>query len=313
LAGNNEDGPSGDPTSLWFVPPEDGKYGYVAYGYSNHFSQGGMNDQGLFWDGLATPLLECTTCDGQQPFTLTTLEEVMQDSATVQEAIDNLRQYNIGGVISRAQFFIADANGDSAIFEGDEVITPEHNYQIGTNFYQSDPSLGNYPCWRYELLEQMMQDDLELTMDYFTEMAEAAHQGLDPGAGVYTRYTTVHDLKNGFFYLYFDMDWDRCIKFDLAEELSQPAHEYLMADLTYELDCGGEQTGGAGGGGGDGGAGASSGGGAEGGVGPTPGLQPGDDDSGCGCRVRSADSRALAPWLVLTAMAAGACRRRRRR
>jgi hypothetical protein len=57
LAGNNEDyfNPS---TRIWFEPPEDGKYGRVYFGFDDFRRQGGMNDQGLFFDTVSAPKLE---------------------------------------------------------------------------------------------------------------------------------------------------------------------------------------------------------------------------------------------------------------
>ena len=53
LAGNNEDYKSPFGT-IWFLPAENGKFGRVYFGWKSndrHFPQGGMNDQGLFFDG----------------------------------------------------------------------------------------------------------------------------------------------------------------------------------------------------------------------------------------------------------------------
>ncbi|MCC6522655.1 MAG: hypothetical protein IT373_08355 [Polyangiaceae bacterium] len=305
LAGNNEDYYGGDPAIIWFVPAQAQKHGYVAYGYaSNHFSQGGMNDQGLFWDGLATPALSCSSCGGTEPFTLETLEEVMQDSATVQEALDAFASYDTTAIMETAQLLFADAQGSSAILEGDQVIWPQHDFQIATNFYQSDPSLGGYPCWRYDTLASLMQSSLPLDVDTFRQMADAVHQGVAPGPSVYTRYTTIGDLKAGVLYLFHDMDFGRCVRFDLAEELGMPSHEYAMAELSYQPEC--WIASGSGGAGGAGGSDVSS---------PQDGpeLASAEPGTGCGCRV---GPRAhAAGWMLLTmgGVALAAIRARRRR
>jgi len=52
LAGNNEDYKSPFGT-IWFLPAENGKFGRVYFAWKSngrHFPQGGMNDQGLFYD-----------------------------------------------------------------------------------------------------------------------------------------------------------------------------------------------------------------------------------------------------------------------
>ncbi|MHC4458411.1 MAG: hypothetical protein ACYS0I_15250 [Planctomycetota bacterium] len=49
LVGNNEDY-NIPHTRMWFIPAKNGQYGKVYFGYENWRPQGGMNDQGLFFD-----------------------------------------------------------------------------------------------------------------------------------------------------------------------------------------------------------------------------------------------------------------------
>ncbi len=52
LAGNNEDWRN-PFTKLWFIPAGEGTFGQMYVGFDDYYPQGGMNDQGLFFDGLA--------------------------------------------------------------------------------------------------------------------------------------------------------------------------------------------------------------------------------------------------------------------
>ncbi len=52
LVGNNED--YNLEANIWFIPPSDNKNGRVTFGWNNGWSQGGMNDKGLFFDWAAT-------------------------------------------------------------------------------------------------------------------------------------------------------------------------------------------------------------------------------------------------------------------
>lgn len=234
LAGQNEDyyGPSyqlGMETQMWFVPGAGGNYGCVAWGFANDYPQGGMNDQGLFWDGFATA---AHTVDGTgvETFTMTTLVELMQVSATVQEAILFLRTFNLAPALGTAQLFFADRFGDSAVFDGHLITQPTGDFQVVTNWILDQPELGGYPCWRYATMMDMMENGLELTVDYFASIAEAVHQG-HLGTQIYTRYTTIGELNNGVFHLYYDLDYDNPLTFVLADELALGAQQYWMADL----------------------------------------------------------------------------------
>ncbi len=236
LAGNNEDYYAQPPTAIWFVPPAADKYGFAAYGYTNDFfSQGGMNDQGLFFDGLATPYLDAETDPSGLPLTAGFLEDVLQRCATVDEAINRLFEYNLDGLIQYCQLLFADRFGDAAIVEGDEIIRKEDNYLIATNFYHSHPELGYYPCERYEVLEEMMQD-VQVTRDYFAAMADAARQGETVESEIFTRYTTVADLVEGVLYLYYELDYSNYLAFNLAEELADGGGTYLMDELFGDDD-----------------------------------------------------------------------------
>ena len=57
LVGNNED--SKIPyTRVRFIPAENERFGRVYFGYDNWSPQGGMNDQGLFFDYFSVKKLE---------------------------------------------------------------------------------------------------------------------------------------------------------------------------------------------------------------------------------------------------------------
>jgi len=94
LVGNNEDWKD-TKTVVWFVPAEEGKYGAAYLGFKIFFPQGGMNDQGLCFDGFATnskPVensLDKPVYEGW----LNTL--VMETCSTIDEVIAVFDQYNL--------------------------------------------------------------------------------------------------------------------------------------------------------------------------------------------------------------------------
>ena len=82
FAGNNEDWK--DPHSImWFYPVENNKHGWIKFGWGSGFPQGGMNDQGLFWDGsscayLAMPYSEANKEKYPGPLMEKVIEEIKQ-------------------------------------------------------------------------------------------------------------------------------------------------------------------------------------------------------------------------------------------
>jgi len=239
LASNNEDyHTAGNDTAMLLVPPDGGHYGYVIVGYSTFsdqatFSaQGGANDQGLFLDANAAPLLEAHTNPyGRRVTGMDLFAGLLGSCATVQEALDTLASFNLTGIIERAKIFIADRHGDAAIFEGDWVTHKTGTYLISTNFYESHPGLGGYPCWRYDAIEQLLLSGSPLSMDFMVQAAEAAHAGTSTDSAGITFFTNVHDLNTNLFRLYYLLDYEHPLVFDLDEELALGGGLYLMADL----------------------------------------------------------------------------------
>lgn len=116
------------------------------------------------------------------------------------------------------------------------------DYQIVTNFLPAVPELA-FPCWRWATVHDRMEHGRQLTVEWFRDTAEAAHQGTAPGArAIYTRYTTIGDLRAGKLYLWYDLDYTTPVVFDLAEELAKGAHKIRMSDLfvapTTDADAG---------------------------------------------------------------------------
>ena len=215
FVGNNEDGT--DPiTYLWFLPPEKGKYGRVYFTLSDKWPQGGMNDQGLFYDGTACPLLEVKKSLNKPEYRGNLSEKILEECATVDEAIALLKKYNLR-YFRNGQMLLTDRAGHSAIIEGDTIIYPTHSYQIATNYYQSNPSLGGYPCHRYDIAESMLKKTKTLSVDSFRSIMEAVHlEGYS-----FTQYSTIHDLNNLIIYYFADSDFQHAVKIDLKEELKK--------------------------------------------------------------------------------------------
>jgi hypothetical protein len=128
------------------------------------------------------------------------------------------------------QYFIVDRFGNSAIIEGDEIIYKDGIYQVVTNFLQSDPSHGWFPCWRYNTAVDMLENMLDFSVGYFTEICNATHQ-----EGSYpTVYSYVNDLENNIMYLYHYYDYDKVVVLDVNDEISRGEHTYYLPDLFLE-------------------------------------------------------------------------------
>ncbi|MCK4679020.1 MAG: hypothetical protein KAT48_12870, partial [Bacteroidales bacterium] len=127
----------------------------------------------------------------------------------------------------KAQYLVGDSSGHSMIVEGDHIIVIEDSYQVLTNFYQSHPELGGYPCWRFETASEMLNSNNELTPYFAGSILAATHQ-----EGKYpTQYSNIYDLKNGLIYLFYYHNYEEFIKIDLNEELNKGYRSYNIPEL----------------------------------------------------------------------------------
>lgn len=226
FAGNNEDWK--DPYSkMWFYPPENGKHGWIKFGWGSGFPQGGMNDQGLFWDAsscthLSMPYSEAhkTKYDGAL------MQKVIEECASTEEALEIFANFYCEDQY-KAQYLLGDSLGNSIIVEGDNYIPKEGNYQVLTNFYHSNPDLGGYPCWRYETAAEMLSSSSALSPFFIGSILAATHQ-----EGKYpTQYSVIYDLKNDQLYLFHFHNYEEFITINLGNELSKGYRSYDIQDL----------------------------------------------------------------------------------
>jgi hypothetical protein len=228
LGGNNEDWSDPD-TYIYFIPSTDTEYGKVIVGYTgSYWIQGGMNEKGLFWDGLACPYLEVLNSTGKPYFPGNIFEYILNVCETCDEALYILDQYNMK-ILERAQILLGDQYGDSFIIEGDIIHNKNKYYQVATNFYLSQHPNPPYPCWRYNTALAMFENNGadNLSVDFCASVLDAVHQ-----EGAYpTQYSTVYDLKNQLIYVYYYHNFNQVKVFDLSEELLLGYHAYSIPDL----------------------------------------------------------------------------------
>ncbi|MCU0856831.1 MAG: linear amide C-N hydrolase, partial [Pontiellaceae bacterium] len=93
--GNNEDYSNPD-TKIWYEPGSEGKYGRVSFGFDDFFSQGGMNEKGLCFDGFATKLKKVIKSPDKLDEGLgEIINIVMSECATVEDVLQLLSKYNL--------------------------------------------------------------------------------------------------------------------------------------------------------------------------------------------------------------------------
>src|SRR5262245_53690580 len=174
FGGNNEDYVVPD-TRMWFVPAEAGSHGRVYFGFANGFPQGGMNDAGLFFDGLALDRQEVPKSPDRPPFAGNLADRAMAECATVAEVIALFEKHE-RTMLAAAQLFFGDRTGDAAIIEGNAVIRKRGPFLVATNFRQSQTPPAAVSCERYRIATRMLGEAGEASVDVCRRVLAATHQ-----------------------------------------------------------------------------------------------------------------------------------------
>jgi hypothetical protein len=228
LAGNNED--FNNPlTYLWFIPASPGRYGRVLFGYDDYVPQGGLNDQGVFFDGLALPYKDMPETSARPSYPageLAYLDDLLARSANVQEVVDSVSQWNrLGGEFSQALY--GDRFGESVIIDGDTILWKDGAFQLATNFRLAENPNPPYPDERFGVLSDLLSQADQFDVALIRRALDLAHaEGDTP-----TLYSQVYELNTGIIHLYQFHNFREEVVLNLADELAKGPHVVRLASL----------------------------------------------------------------------------------
>lgn len=222
LAGNNEDN-IGVDSKIRVIPASKGKYGVIYFCHNSLFPEGGMNDQGLFFDVASCPASQGPINPGK-PVIPWTLEhnlnlEFLQKCANVEEALELVQSYSYP-MDMRSQTMFVDKTGACAIIgwiDGEFKITRKKGaYQVMTNFWASKPGFHKFFCWRYEKASRLLKKN-EVSIDSFRKILSAVHVEGETR----TVYSNIYDLNKGFIYVYNQHDFDNVVVIKIKDEFNK--------------------------------------------------------------------------------------------
>lgn len=221
FAGNNEDFIN-PKTKMWVVPSKNGNYGKIFFGFDDYYPQGGINEKGLFFDGFATESKKVFKSVGKPKYEKVyenLQNEILSTCATVDEVIAFFDKYNLE-FLENAMLFFGDSNGNSIIVEGDSIIRKKGDFQIVTNFRQSQTK--NITCERYNTAYKMLTKYNNINIDNCKDILNAVHSEGETS----TLYSQVYDIKNLVIYIYNFHNYNNCVKIDLKGELKKGLQYY---------------------------------------------------------------------------------------
>ncbi len=213
LVGNNEDWEN-PRTRVWFRVAEPNKHGRVYFGFDDGWAQGGMNDEGLFFDWVAGFKADWTPSASRQDYSGNLCAKMLEEAATVEQAIALFRRYN-ERAFGYARIMIVDRTGASAILgwrDGDLLVVRTSEAWQAMGFGQV-------------IAGTMLPVMGTPTVEGFRDTLKAALQSGRYG----TKYSNVYDLQKLEVHVW---DFHRGrgpVTYRLAEELEKGDHRY---DLT---------------------------------------------------------------------------------
>jgi hypothetical protein len=206
LVGNNEDDDNPD-TKVWFPGPEKGKYGRVFFGFNDGTPQGGMNDQGLFFDWVAdNPSDDWTRDSHKLNYAGSVSELIPEEAASVDEALRFYERYNETAFL-KSRTMLVDKTGACAIVGWQngkmKIIRGQEGFQV----------MG----FGYDTAMERLKKMEKLSVESARSVLMACFQ-----SGEYpTQYSNVYDLRHGDVYVYLFHRHKPFIKLNLQEELSK--------------------------------------------------------------------------------------------
>jgi len=235
LVGSNEDFKPSN-SQVFIIPAKQGRYGHALFGY-NGSVQSGINEKGLFWDGLrAYPYVANENITGKLDIGGNVLYKILEECATVNEVIHVFEKYHWEG-FSISQLMVVDAEGESAIITHDKkglvISRKEKNYQVCSNFRIESANVEKKPAWynigsgRYNKASKLC-NNLDVSVNNFMSVLKETHQN---NLFSKTIYSTVCNLNTGDIHICINGNFSQLVKINLYEELKKDQHSYYLSDL----------------------------------------------------------------------------------
>lgn len=225
---NNEDYWYDTKAYIQIMPASDKEHARLWYGWDN-FSQGGINEHGLFFDAAVTPKQEIpegfTNPNGRNVG-----DEILAFCRTVDEALSYLEKEKIG--VSEGHMMLGDGEGKAVVLEwvkGEiRVVRMQENYLIATNFLLSETDPENIECPRYRSIEERVKQlgsggaevDLRAVGNTVSGAVNVPREDESGRVGG-TLYSSFMDITEMKFVLVPRLDNSKVVSLDLQEEFGR--------------------------------------------------------------------------------------------
>jgi predicted choloylglycine hydrolase len=229
LVANHEDWYARD-AEVTFVPATGNNYGMMYFDFASEgTAQGGMNTEGLFFDGTATPRAPYPENKTKPDCKCYIWKKILQECSTVEEAIRLVEKYRIPEM-EQIHVMFADKKGHSAIvgvYDGQlQIHRNTGNYQLLTNFNITNPAYGGEPvCSRFTKAEQMLKIDSVASIANLRDILSQTTQG------TLTVYSNIYNLTKTEVTIYQQGDFSIEKTINLKESLVKGRRSQLISKM----------------------------------------------------------------------------------
>lgn len=219
---NNEDYWYDVKPYISIIPGKAGALSRLWYGWDN-FAQGGVNEAGLFFDAAVTP--QQPEVKGYSKYSNNFGDYLLSKCKNIKEVITLFEKEKIA--YTTGHFLFGDRDGNAVVIEWVEgekkLIFISGNYLMATNFLLSSPEKGNYPCIRYQAMEneiKRLQEGkipvgLKEAGNILAKAIQPAAMGEKMGGTLYSIFINLTDMQ---FVVMVKYDNNRMTKLDLKQE-----------------------------------------------------------------------------------------------
>ncbi len=222
LIGNSEDWREAN-AKVWFLSAVPGKHGRVFFGFENGWAQGGMNDQGLFFDGIAGETQDWVSVAHREDFPGNLCEKILEEAVTVEDAIAYFKRYNFPSLVV-GTFVFVDATGSTATisYAGGRLKVDSFSASTFARGYRGDKAR--------DLLDRMGSIDIPAMEQILNDCQRRDHYP--------TQYGNIYDPHGLEVHFYANQGSVREITFDLVNELAKGDHYYDLENLSENVNMG---------------------------------------------------------------------------
>ncbi len=217
-------------------------YGAMRIGYlidGNVNFQSAINSVGLAWAVNSVPKAKLSY-DQEMTYDLETdnfFAMLINDTATVSEAIELARQFDFGDEMS-FQIHIADKSGNAVVISPDgngslgfTIKEPGQEYLISTNFNRANPDSGIHDG-RYETVTQLLDSRYNgEPLSYLSRIIETVSIHT---LTTYTMISSVTNLVSGESVFYYMSQFDEAATFNFYEEMNRGDRIISMREFFSE-------------------------------------------------------------------------------